>query len=296
MLIALTITVVLAAGSLGILGAVDAQEVPFTPRFDGIDQDQRPLVRPTAAAAPEHERRVYSFARFSPVFKDMCASLRTDQREKRVFEAGMRGLAESGQCGTCRALYRQVVQWCKPESAEPKQLTKNKPTAAPSPTVVSTSLPDAETENSEADGADEAEVEEASAEEVAAPLVDGEQGEEDESNEAESEEQPIPTPTVVISPSPSPTPQPARYPSTELVDAASRLSQSLYELEPGFGNTFVATQRLSEDLLRQKDLTAAERDYYSIISSYLLSAWEGRPGSPLDPRVQAKEDVSELFQ
>jgi hypothetical protein len=292
---ALALCSVLALGALGVAQIAQAQEVSFTPRFDGIDQDQKPLVRSTtAAAAPEHERKVYSFARFSPVFKDMCASLRLDQREKRVFEASSRGLAESGHCGTCRALYRQMVQWCKPESTASKPLGKNKPTAAPSPTVAPTPGVEVDGENEDAEGAGEAE--NTSAEEVPESPVGEGQSKDGDSSEAVSEEAPVPTPTAAVTATPAPTPQPARYPSTELLDALSRLSHDLYELEPGFGNTFVATQKLSQDLLQQKELTPAERDYYSIFSSYLLSAWEGRPGSPLDPRVRAKEDVSELFQ
>jgi hypothetical protein len=191
-------------------------------------------------------------------------------------------------------LYRQIVQWCKPESSPEKPLGKNKPTTVPSPTAVPTSEAKGEAEPEDTDG--EGAPVDASAGAEATPSEGQQEDNEGESSEDVSEEQPVSTPTAAATSTPAPTPQPERHPSTELVDAVSRLSQGLYELEPGFGNTFFATQKLSEDLLGQKDLTPAERDYYSIFSAYLLSAWEGRPGSPLDPRVRAKEDVSELFQ
>lgn len=294
----------------------EAQEVSFTPRFEGLDQDQKPIIRSTAVPVEQQERKIYSFARFSRVFKDLCGSLQADLRDKRVFEAGTRGLAASGNCGTCRALYRQLIQWCKPDSAPTKRELSKKATPSPAPTptpIPSVEVSEEQQGNEGKEEQSEDKVDSSQPEELADANEQGTQSEQEDSVEAkntetenaetetaetENAEQSPVTTSASPSPTASPTPQPARYPSTELIDAASRLSQGLYELEPGFGagTTFEATQRLSRDLLSQKDLSPAERDYYSIFSAYLLSAWEGRPGSPLDPRVQAKEDVSELFQ
>jgi hypothetical protein len=287
------------------LQRAQAQEVSFTPRFDGVDQESNPVARPSEvqSSARISERKIYSFARFSGLFKAVCTSLRADFRERRVFEVGARGLEESGECGTCRALHRQIAQWCKPESV-PRitQAIKETPTPTPIPSAAASpeSEPDdgqqqdqGEAQGEQAKGESAAEIEEpAEPEEVRVP---SEQQESAALENTEQEEE-APTPSPSPSPTPSPTPQPARYPSTELVDATSRLSQELYELEPGFGSTFDAVRKLAGALLEQQGLSPAERDYYSIFNSYLLSAWEGRPGSPLDPRVQAKEDVSELFQ
>lgn len=98
-------------------------------------------------------------------------------------------------------------------------------------------------------------------------------------------------------PESTPTPAtPARYPRTDLLDAVSRLSAELYELEPGAGSTFKAVKNFEERLLKVKDLTPGERDYFGVLTTYLLASWDGRPDSPLGPRKLSREDIADLFQ
>jgi hypothetical protein len=303
----------LVSVAAGVVGArfqfpyASAQEAPFNPRFDATspesqnrnetrddedeeqDEDEEEgeeLPKPTATPGEATEQKIFSFARFTSIFKDLCNSLRVDGREARLFEVSEKGLADRSSCGGCRALYRQVVFWCRPQESQQAVARKKNPTPTPTATVTPTATASDEEDSQDVAGEEGIETEEKGGEEDA-----GESSEDADAVEIEPTKAP-PTAT----PSPSPTPQPARYPSTEVIDAVSRLSAGLYELEPGFGATFEAARTLSQQLLSQDELTAAERDYYALFSSYLLSAWEGRPDSPLDPRVQAREDVSELFQ
>ncbi len=85
------------------------------------------------------------------------------------------------------------------------------------------------------------------------------------------------TPEATPTPEPTPTPiVPARYPSTAVVDAASRLSNMMYEQDPEKGGIYQALGHVCSTLTGVPDLTAAEKDYFEILSSYLLAAWEGR--------------------
>lgn len=101
---------------------------------------------------------------------------------------------------------------------------------------------------------------------------------------------PSPTPTA------TPTPQPDRYPSTEVIDAASRLGIGLYDMEPGEGSPFKAVRAFETRLLGQKDLTAGERDYFGVLLSYLLAAWQGREQELLKPKPPTRDDIADLFQ
>lgn len=218
--------------------AVDgfAQEVSFTPRFDGIDESRRKRSGTPTPGAATTQQKVYSFARFNGLFWVMCNGLEAEGRRARVFEVAKVGLAEELDCSSCRALYRQFIQACGP-------------TKSPKPKVKPKRAPSAES------GADEDTV------------------------------APVPTP-----------PPPARFPRTDVVDAASRLSAGLYELEPGAGSTFNAVKNFESRLLHQKDLSPGERDYFGVLTTYLLAGWDGRPDSPLTQKKLSKEDIAELFQ
>ncbi len=78
-------------------------------------------------------------------------------------------------------------------------------------------------------------------------------------------------------PEATPTPIPAaRMPSTVVLDDASLLSNAFYDADPKRGGVFQAVSNFEKVLLSQKDLTRAEKDYYGILTTYLLSAWQGR--------------------
>jgi hypothetical protein len=106
----------------------------------------------------------------------------------------------------------------------------------------------------------------------------------------EGEQKPSPTPTA------TPTPQPDRYPRTEVIDAASRLSISLYEMEPGEGSPFKAVRSFEARVLAQKNLSPGERDYFGVLISYLLSAWAGREDELIKPKPLTRDDIVDLFQ
>lgn len=109
-----------------------------------------------------------------------------------------------------------------------------------------------------------------------------------------------PTGASAETPEPAPTSEPgpasARYPSTELLNQLSALSAEMYERDAGPGGAFEAVNLFTSALLAQKDLTAAERDYFGIFRAFLLAAWEGRPGGPLEPTPVSREKIKELFQ
>jgi len=107
---------------------------------------------------------------------------------------------------------------------------------------------------------------------------------------ATKEEELTPTPEAV------PTPAAARYPSVELLNYLSAVSVEMYKRDPGSGGTFEAVNVFVNTLLAEKDLTAAERDYYDIFRAYFLAAWDGRPGGPFEPTPIPRERIRELFQ
>ena len=105
---------------------------------------------------------------------------------------------------------------------------------------------------------------------------------------------PPPQHTAAATPTPS-EPQRARYPRTELIDRVSALSADLYERDTGDGPLFESINYLSKLLVGQKDLSPAERDYFGIVTTYLLSAWSGRADSPLEHTGPDREGVRALF-
>jgi hypothetical protein len=67
-------------------------------------------------------------------------------------------------------------------------------------------------------------------------------------------------------------------------------------MEPGAGSTFKAVKGFEVRLMALKDLTPGERDYYGVLSTYLLSAWQGREDSALEPKRLKREEIADLFQ
>jgi hypothetical protein len=70
----------------------------------------------------------------------------------------------------------------------------------------------------------------------------------------------------------------------------------LYEKDGGDGVVFESVQFFADVLMKQDDLSPAEREYYGIFTAYLLSAWHGRPNSPIESPALLKEDVRTLFE
>jgi hypothetical protein len=105
-------------------------------------------------------------------------------------------------------------------------------------------------------------------------------------------------------PTPSPIPTPLtpsvknkpRAPSTTAVDIASRISSAAYEADSGEGGVIVAFRNMVAMVMRSKELTAAEREYYDILFTFMMAAWEGRSGP--DGQVHSTPEVSadEFFE
>jgi len=231
----------------GALSVCEAQDVPFKPRHDGLDQRRREIATPTPDTSSK-VKVVYSFSRFGDLFKLLCQGLEADRRRARVFDVAKAGLREDRSCPSCRAFYRQLGQSCK---APKQQMVK--PTPTPTPTV------------------------------TADPQV-------------EQAAEPAQEPSVTPTPTPTLTPQPERHPRTDVVDTASRLSISLYDMEPGEGSPYRAVRAFETRLNEVKDLTPGERDYYGVLMSYLMSAWAGREQELVTPRPLSREDIADLFQ
>jgi hypothetical protein len=106
-------------------------------------------------------------------------------------------------------------------------------------------------------------------------------------------------------PAPAPTAIPAaRMPSTSALDDASLLSNAFYEADPKRGGIYQAVLNFKTILLAQPGLTPAEKDYYGILTTYLLCAWEGResgpaPGSPEATGgrgAKSKRELQQMFE
>jgi hypothetical protein len=88
---------------------------------------------------------------------------------------------------------------------------------------------------------------------------------------------------VAVTPPDTPTAMPMprpRYPSTALLDTTSRVSTELYSEGRGNGATYMVLDRFVGTVLIRGDLSAAEREYYEIFTTYLMAAWQGRHTVP----------------
>lgn len=115
-----------------IVGTSTAQEVSFTPRYDGISSEAgRPNVpkrsKPNqteeadAASAPQ----LHSLGRFNGLFQEMCQLLELEQRRERIQRIAKNASDDEQECPSCRAFARQIAQSCatKPRM---KKSTKGK--------------------------------------------------------------------------------------------------------------------------------------------------------------------------
>lgn len=116
------------------------------------------------------------------------------------------------------------------------------------------------------------------------------ESEDSSATEAESGSDAIP------SPSPSPTPPPhERYPSTALLDVVSRLSTEAYQADEGNGGILISLSNMVKVVRETKDLSAGERDYFDVLFTYLLAAWEGRIDSSTAPSPTPPADIEDFF-
>jgi hypothetical protein len=100
-------------------------------------------------------------------------------------------------------------------------------------------------------------------------------------------------------PAPSPTPTKApleRYPSTVLLDTASRFSTEMYEADKENGAILLSLHNMIRVVRETKDLTPAEREYFDTLFSYLTAAWDGRIDPVTAPPPTPPADISEFFE
>lgn len=233
-------------GAYLFIGATCAQEVSFTPRYDGVEsgiesQLKRTKKTPTPVTEVARAPQLYSLARFNLLFRDMCELLEADGRRSRIYSAARQGSDDEQICPSCRALARQIAQSCAPKIRLKKEPARPQET----PTVATGGVG------------------------VVGAATSGISGAEG--------------------------PPQVRYPRTELVEVLSKLSAALYDFSPGKGPVFDAIRSFELRIFSLPELTLGERDYYGIYFTYLLSAWAGRPESPLDSATPSPEEVSKLF-
>lgn len=233
------------------------QEVSFTPRYDSITPAKKRVKREaTPLIEAKKAPQLYSLARYNLLFQEMCRLLEADGRRERVYKVCKAAVEEEQGCSSCRALLRQIAQSCSP-----KALPKKTPVPIPSLTPVPPSVELPVGDNQEAN-----------------PIVPAVQSA---------------GPAPVMPPAAA---QPKRYPRTDLIDVVSRLSDEMHEFSPGPGPVFDAVRSFETHLVGREDLTPGERDYYGHLLSYLFSAWDGRPDSPLNAGTPSPSEIAELFE
>ena len=98
-------------------------------------------------------------------------------------------------------------------------------------------------------------------------------------------------------PSPVPTKPPLeRYPSTALIDSASRCSSEMYEADKENGAILLSLNNMIKVVRETKDLTSAEREYFDGIFSYLMAAWDGRVDPSTAPPPTPPADIEDFFE
>lgn len=88
----------------------------------------------------------------------------------------------------------------------------------------------------------------------------------------------------------------ARYPSTEVLDEASRVSVSTYAEDSGGGQDAEMFRYLARTVREAPDLSNAERGYYDTFFTYLLAAWAGRVDSTKLPPPTPSQELESLFE
>lgn len=109
-----------------------AQEVPFTPRYDGLTpQAKRAKKTPTPKVEPARAPQLYSLGRFNLLFQEMCQLLEREQRRERIFVVAKAAAEDEQECPACRALTRQVAQSCAPKARIKKAAAPSSPGEEP---------------------------------------------------------------------------------------------------------------------------------------------------------------------
>ena len=87
-----------------------------------------------------------------------------------------------------------------------------------------------------------------------------------------------------------------RYPSTEVLDEASRVSSSIYALDSGDGQVAEMVRYFAKTVRETSGLSDQEREYYDTFLTYLLAAWDGRVDSTKLPPPTVGPEVDSFFE
>lgn len=215
----------------------------------------KPQIQPTATKKPSGPPPVFSFAAYEPGFRELCVNLEGDGRLDRLVSIAREEVAKKGE--SCIACR---ALWRSVLSACEKRGSK-----PPHKSMKSKGTPTAVPEGDSAASA----------------------GEEATATPGSETETPAP-PTPIV-------PAPQRRPSTETLDAASRLSTFAYTHDPGEGGGTLALRAMVSRVMATKDFSVAEREYYDTVFTYLMAAWEGRDEEKPAVANLPEADVDEFF-
>ncbi len=88
----------------------------------------------------------------------------------------------------------------------------------------------------------------------------------------------------------------ARYPSTAVLDDASRVSTATYAVDSGDGQVAEPFRYFANTVREAPGLSVAEREYYDIFFTYLLAAWAGRVDSTKLPPPTPPREIESFFE
>jgi hypothetical protein len=243
--------------------------VGLTPFCCGSALAQDDFFKPVieASPTPKHEGPppIFSFARLEPQFGALCKGLEQDGRRERIVSIAEAGVAREKVCITCRSFWKMVASSCAKLGP--------RPTPTPKPPKKKRGQP--------------------TDEQVEAATPVEEQAEVSSAAESSGESQEaIATPTA----SPAAATRETRYPSTEVLDDASRMSSSFYALDSGEGQVSEMVRYFAKTVRGTSELSAKEREYYDILLTYLLAAWDGRVDSTKLPPPTVGPEVDSFFE
>lgn len=224
----------------------------------------KPVIEVTPKIRREGPTEIFSFARLERDFKALCKGLEEDGRRERIVSIAQAGVAREKVCITCRSFWKMVVNSCAKlgprPTPTPKPPKKKKGKAGEDPVEVST--------------------------------PQSEKGPSSASETSGESPEALATPT----PPAGRAKREIRYPSTEVLDEASRVSSSMYALDSGEGQEEEMFRYFAKTVRETPDLSPTEREYYDLFFTYLLAAWAGRIDVSSLPPPTPGVEVDSFFE
>jgi hypothetical protein len=218
----------------------------------------KPVIEATPTAKHEGPPPIFSFARLEPDFRALCKGLEQDGRRERIVSIAEAGVAREKVCITCRSFWKMIVSSCA--NLGPR------PTPTPKPPKKKKGM------NTEEPI------------ETATPAAEP-------SDSTSSTESSIVTPTAIAA-----AVRETRYPSTETLDEASRVSSSIYALDSGEGQVAEMLRYFAKTVRESSGHSDKGREYYDIFFTYLLAAWAGRVDSTKIPTPTPSAELESFFE